>query len=863
MHTCQRNTTLALTTIAASLLYIPSSAWAGCVDNPTDASAYAGSNCSLSRPYYGGTTGVGNGTQIIFVRDSGTTLSSTTTTIESSELNVGGIEVHYGASFISTQKLNINLNSTDREALGLQDSETQVKINNIAVNTLNNGPGAAIGVYDGAKLEITGDTQIIVKEATHLGATGLYSYGNDLSEADKGEIYLNTATISVEGPNAIGISSSELGLIKATGNVNVNVNGPQSVGVLAVEGGNIVLSGGGKIAVTGNQSAAIAAISSAMIPQDNKPDVVPANNQITLNNFVLSSAQGNIIEAKGGVSTINLNQVQAAASAGQKLLFVNDASDLPSDYEITPNAAHLTLNANASTLSGDAIVAGDGSTADLNFTNGSEYTGAMNNVTNASFDANSRWNLTGNSTLSSHLSNAGQINFQNPNTVLTVNGNYKGTSGSVIRLNTQLGDDNSPTDKLHVVGDATGTTRLDVVNVGGSGAQTVDGINVVQVDGNSAADSFTMAAPVQAGSYEYTLKQGSSKDTNDWYLTSKYLNTTPITPVDPTNPTNPTSPINIYRPGIAAYIAAQTANADAALNQMSTLHQRMGEQRYAPTNSPQTWGRVIASGQSNNGHDRFEYDQTTAGFQFGRDLLSKTSNTGKKQRAGVTFNYAHSNIDARDRVRSLVGLEQNTGSIRSNTIGLGGYYTQIAQNGSYFDAVAQINHLTNKYNDSYGSKSTQHGWQFGLSGEVGKPVANIKGWSVEPQAQLSYLYTQYNDFSDKYSNIAGENTHNLRGRLGLRLAKDTAIEGQSAQYYAIANVVHDFIKPKSVSLSDVTGTGSSHVTENFDRTYGEIGAGIQGSVSKSTDIYADARYQRSFKGEKESAQFNVGVKVSF
>ena len=51
--------------------------------------------------------------------------------------------------------------------------------------------------------------------------------------------------------------------------------------------------------------------------------------------------------------------------------------------------------------------------------------------------------------------------------------------------------------------------------------------------------------------------------------------------------------------------------------------------------------------------------------------------------------------------------------------------------------------------------------------------------------------------------------------------------------------------------------------KSYDRTFGEVGLGIQGQIKNSTHVYADVRYQRSFKGNKEGAQFNVGIKASF
>jgi hypothetical protein len=58
-------------------------------------------------------------------------------------------------------------------------------------------------------------------------------------------------------------------------------------------------------------------------------------------------------------------------------------------------------------------------------------------------------------------------------------------------------------------------------------------------------------------------------------------------------------------------------------------------------------------------------------------------------------------------------------------------------------------------------------------------------------------------------------------------------------------------------LRRVTLTNEVHII----RSYGEIGGGIQGSSSKSTDMYADARYQRSFNGNKEGVQLHIGVQA--
>ena len=454
-------------------------------------------------------------------------------------------------------------------------------------------------------------------------------------------------------------------------------------------------------------------------------------------------------------------------------------------------------------------------------------------------------------TINGDLNNAGLLYFNNLNTTTTITGNYTGVAGSTVNLETYLADDSSATDKLQVTGDTSGTSALVVRPVAGSpGAQTNVGIKVIDVVGASNA-AFSLASPAQAGAYEYVLKKdGNGGDAGDWYLVSTYDCTL-----------NASCPI--YRPAVAVYVAAQTANDDAAFGQMSTLHQRMGEQRDLATDKPQTWGRIIANGVNNDGHNRFNYEQTTAGFQFGHDILYKTSSIGTQQRAGVTAQYTHSNMSATDSVRASVGLNEDAGSMQSNSVGLGGYYTRMTTDGTYLDVVGQVNRVSNKFSDSYGGQSKQNGWQVGLSGEVGKVVAEVKGWKIEPQAQLNYLFNKRSDFSDLYSNVSIGNSHQLRARLGLRVHKDVKNCDNDAQYYTLLNVGHDFLNSNDITLTNRSGVGSVNVDESFDRTYGEIGAGIQGQVAKTTFLYADARYQQSFKGNKNGASFNFGVKFNF
>jgi outer membrane autotransporter protein len=122
-----------------------------------------------------------------------------------------------------------------------------------------------------------------------------------------------------------------------------------------------------------------------------------------------------------------------------------------------------------------------------------------------------------------HVDNAGLITLANgqPGNTLTVDGNYIG-SGGTLEIDTVLGDDASPTDKLVVTGNTDGSSLVKVNATADTGAYTQeDGIEVVQVGGKSDGQ-FALSGRVVAGAREYLLVKGGKTDPNgNWYLRSE------------------------------------------------------------------------------------------------------------------------------------------------------------------------------------------------------------------------------------------------------------------------------------------------------------------------------------------------------
>lgn len=102
-----------------------------------------------------------------------------------------------------------------------------------------------------------------------------------------------------------------------------------------------------------------------------------------------------------------------------------------------------------------------------------------------------------------------------------------------------FGDDTSPTDRMNVSGNTSGTSKVDITNRDGFGAATNNGIEIITVGGNSdgifalQGDYVTkdgQQAIMTDSAYAYTLQHGGTNTPNDgnWYLVSKKGNTDPV-----------------------------------------------------------------------------------------------------------------------------------------------------------------------------------------------------------------------------------------------------------------------------------------------------------------------------------------------
>lgn len=544
--------------------------------------------------------------------------------------------------------------------------------------------------------------------------------------------------------------------------------------------------------------------------------------------------------------------------------------------------------------------------ADLTLTGGELVltSGLTNNsmAKGLEIDRTSTLRIPKNFIMTGNVEHAGTINLRSTNVghTLQINGNYVGNGGTLL-LNAKLAGDNSPTDKLIVNGNTSGITVLKVNNVGGLGSATRNGIQVVEVTGNSNAD-FVLNLPVQAGLWEYLL----NKKGKNWYLDSSYNPDGYVKPQPDDNNTkdneysednsdsnsnsnnqvsNSSSSANtakIYRPGISAYVVSQNLIHEMLSASTGTLHQRLGEQYQAhiaacfpdqssPFLFPKdgAWGRYTASTLDLNGKRQFDLQSDIYSVQFGKDLhRSYQPEDLSRRHYGVLLNLASAKAEVANPARAFANLATLTGEIQTRQIGVGAYYTQYQKNGGYLDGVVQFNQLLADYKDIYGGKSSQNANSWSASLEWGMPQKiGRTNWLFEPQAQLQYHFTQHQSFQDGISEISSYNSHSARVRLGGRFTWNSKPELPASEkdtmpvktFYLSSSLVQEVLQSSKVRVSSYPVEG-----ENLEDPWLELVVGGQVPLRDHLYLFGQVQAQKNLGGPKRSGlSANIGLRYSW
>ncbi|ECQ3984451.1 fibronectin-binding autotransporter adhesin ShdA [Salmonella enterica subsp. enterica serovar Infantis] len=526
-------------------------------------------------------------------------------------------------------------------------------------------------------------------------------------------------------------------------------------------------------------------------------------------------------------------------------------------------------------LSGDGTIGEMGSQQAVNVASGATFGGSNGTTVNGKV-TNEGTLVFGDSeetgaifTLNGDLINMGTMtsgsSSSTPGNTLYVDGNYTGNGGSLY-LNTVLGDDDSATDKLVITGDASGTTDL-YINGIGDGAQTTNGIEVVDVGGVSTSDAFVLKNEVNASLYTYRLYWNESD--NDWYLASKAQSddddsggdvtppdddsdVTPsddgddggnVTPPDDGGNVTPPDDGGDVAPQYRADIGAYMGNQWMARNlQMQTLYDREGSQYRNADGS--VWARFKAGKvESEAVSGNIDMDSNYSQFQLGGDILA-WGNGQQSVTVGVMASYINADTDSTGN-RGADG-SQFTSSANVDGYNLGVYATWFADaqthSGAYVDSWYQYSFYNNSvesgdagsesYDSTANAVSLETGYRYDIALSNGNTV------SLTPQAQVVWQNYSADSVKDNYgTRIDGQDGDSWTTRLGLRVDGKLYKGSRTViQPFAEANWLHTS-DDVSVSFDDAT------VKQDLPANRAELKVGLQADIDKQWSVRAQVAGQ--------------------
>ncbi|HBW0040132.1 TPA: autotransporter outer membrane beta-barrel domain-containing protein [Klebsiella aerogenes] len=784
--------------------------------------------------------------------------------------------------FISEESSAISITNTDTGVItGKNGLSSQIAVGLDNIGAITGTAGDGIALSDGnSKINNSGTVRgsqngihVVDSAKADIINSGLLGGGGAavmFASSKNNSLVLNTGSSLIGDVISTGSAGNALSLV-GSGSEDSNF-----VGLNDGDGFASVKMNGENWTLTGNLDI----IGSGDSLQVN-------SGQLTLAGAVANSGNTLVAEA----ATLQLGNGQKTATLTGSMtnngtLIFNQGSDSTFATSIIGSGNVEKVDTNTLTLTGTNSYTGNtllksgttlvaegatlgvvGSDATLTIDNGAQFASAgevNNNIDILSGGILAAWNaIEGNSTLRTSGVDTINGNVTNSGTLLlsaadnsvgnnfTINGDYTGSADSQIVMNSQLGEDSSPTDHLSITGSSYGQSGVSIANIGGLGAQTVNGMEIVSVGGSSEAQ-LTLSKPVVAGAYEYDLYKHSN---GNWYLESK------ATPSDdPSDDTddgdsgtddgsgtdNGSSTDNgsgtdsgsdtdnggqsapeVMAPEVGAYLGNYLAA------QGMFLHKRDDRDQLTFRNEDNlnTWMYVKGRYHENDaGGDKVSYDTTTTVLQVGSDFMSKPMDKGIL-RAGGMFGagQAKTDSDAKHNVRDAQG------KVDGFNVGLYATWQEDPKLrlGSYIDTWASYswynNTVTsNRNNEKYDSKG------FAASVEVGHawviPSENARTWKIEPQAQMVYSYFDQENHTDPDGvRVTTVDNNSLFGRLGVKSSYFEQQDVKAWQPYVAVNWL------KGAGQNDLAFNGEK-VSNDTPDDRGQLELGVTGNVNETTTI---------------------------
>lgn len=700
---------------------------------------------------------------------------------------------------------------------------------------------------------------IVVGDRAHIVTIGDSSEGLRTGQSGSSILLGNDATIETSGASSTGIYAASSSKTELGNNATITVNG---VSAHAVYSTNATVNLGENATINVNSSAKAASYSKAP-----RGLYATSRGAINLAGGAAIAMAGDHSNESYAISTETGGIVDG--STGGRFLIDGDL------HAAGATAATSSLPQQNSTIK-------------LNMTDNSLWSGASY-ITSATAGtgvislqmSDATWNMTNSSTLTDlTLNGRSVVNFGHadgePWQTLTINEDFTGNGGKLV-FNTVLNDDTSETDKLKVLGNTAGNAFVAVNNIGGTGAQTIEGIEIIEVAGNSDG-TFEKAGRIVAGAYDYNVVQKGS----NWYLTSFIpappdpedpdpVDPDPVDPVDPIIP-EPEEPVappvteQQYRPEAGSYLANNYA---ANTLFMTRLHDRLGETQYVDMLTGEKkvtslWMRNVgAHTRFKDGSGQLKTQSNSYVMQLGGDLAQWSSDGLDRWHLGAMAGYANS----QNRTQSSLTGYHSRGQVTGYSVGLYGtwYANDADKTGTYVDTWALYNWFDNKVMgqeqaaEKYKSSGITASVEAGYSFKLGESERN--SYWLQPKAQVVWMDVQADSHREANGTRVKDNTDgNLMTRLGVKAfinGHNAIDDGKSREFqpFVEANWIHN-TQTTSVKMDDVSN--DMRGTKNI----GELKIGVEGQITPRLNVWSNVAQQVGDKGYSDTRGM-LGVKYNF
>lgn len=721
---------------------------------------------------------------------------------------------------------------------------------------------------------------IVVGDRAHIVTTGDGSEGIRSGQSGSSILLGNDATIETSGASSTGIYAASSSKTELGNNATITVNGASAHAVYSTnatvnlgDNATISVNSSGKAASYSKAPRGLFAISRGAINLAGGAAITMAGDHSTESYAISTETGGTVDGSAGGRFLIDGDLHAAGATAA--------TSSLPQQN----------------------------STIKLNMTDNSLWNGASY-ITSATAGtgvislqmSDATWNMTNSSTLTDLTLNSGAVvNFGHvdgePWQTLTINEDFTGNGGKLV-FNTVLNDDASETNKLTVLGNTTGNAFVAVNNIGGTGAQTIEGIEIIEVAGNSDG-TFEKESRIVAGAYDYNVVQKGS----NWYLTSFIpappdpVDPDPVDPIDPDpvdpdpvdpvipdpvnpDPTDPVDPVipgpeephvppvteQQYRPEAGSYLANNYA---ANTLFMTRLHDRLGETQYVDMLTGEKkvtslWMRNVgAHTRFKDGSGQLKTQSNSYVLQLGGDLAQWSSDGLDRWHIGVMAGYANS----QNRTQSNLTGYYSRGQVTGYSVGLYGtwYANDEDKTGTYVDTWALYNWFDNKVmgqelaTEKYKSSGITASVEAGYSFKLGESERN--SYWLQPKAQVVWMDVQADSHREANGTRVKDDTDgNLMTRLGVKAfinGHNAIDDGKSREFqpFVEANWIHN-TQTASVKMDDVRN--DMRGTKNI----GELKVGVEGQITPRLNVWSNVAQQVGDKGYSDTRGM-LGVKYNF